>query len=199
NRFFNPVIGLPLACQQGSCEPIAMDNSTYGNDNSRISTTTLFGNIPPEDLEGTGGSDPVFTVDIQDFFIGRSAFTNTGIIEFNYTPPSTFKIGDEGSGLQGNPMTEVRLDASGNMLPPQVLHSFPGDFVPGTDFTYSRISWQLPRETTFRMISGGAYSQSSTGRYSLNIHATRIGDGNGWIFDGSTVGARCAVLINEED
>lgn len=197
NKFFNPIIGLPLACQLESCEPIAMDNATVNNDNSRISTSTLFNNIPPEDLDG---SDPLFTVDIQDFFIGRSTFSNTGIVEFNYTPPSSVIIGDPGSGITGNPLTEVRLNASGSMIAPTILYNYPEDYQFGSEFKYSRISWQIPRETNFRMISGGAYNESSTGRYSMTIASTKVGDADqNWVFTGNSTGARCAILINEDE
>lgn len=201
NKFFNPVIGMPLACQLGSCEPISMENSEAVSDNSRISTTALFGNISPDDLEeGDAGSAPTFTVEIKDFFVGRSSFISMGITEFDYTPPTKVTVGMPGSGITGNPLTEVRLNTAGNMLSPPVLYSYPADFAPGSEVEYSRVHWQTPRETNFRMISGGSFKEAQTGRFSLDIQRSKVGtSGTGWVFSGDSMGARCAILINEEE
>ena len=189
NKFFNPVIGLPLACNETSCddENLATGGESLSqNDNVSFTTLALSPNLDV---------DQQSKIKISDFYIGQSIITNPGVSQFTYTPPTNINLETGERFLSGYALTEVHINASGEMQPPTQVHSFPDDFQ-GT-LRYSRVGWDVPRSTEFRMTSGGGFREPGSGRYSMDLNSTKT-DGN-WIYTADeATGTRCGVLINED-
>lgn len=190
NKYFNPIVGLPLQCNNNSCADPSLDLPI---DNLDITTTALKPNvIVGVDIE---------PANIIDFPIGNSTITHAGVSEFQFSAAGEeiMKVTPYNSyGYEV--LTEVTVDDPVSMANRvEVYKSFPSDFKTNTDLKYWQVRWDVYRGTEFTMTSGGKSTDTGTGRYSATwIAAAVYGAPNGAGTGDITSGARCGVMINQD-
>jgi hypothetical protein len=191
SKYFNPVLGIPLLCENGACNDPLIPTP---NDNTSITTPGLAGNI-------TGADDPPT---ITNFWTGSSQITHSGISDFNYSPSGVdIGVAPISGGYGSAPpfhLSAVVVDDPVTMgNPVQEVKQFPGDFLPGSTLEYYRVVWDVDRGAEFAMASGGKSNQTTTGRYTASVNRSTIGSyilGTG--ADDVTSGGRCVIMINQD-
>lgn len=193
SKYFNPVLGIPLACSTGSCNDTSL--SSFLNDNTSVTTTTLSSNI----LAGTDDAPAIV-----DFPIGNSQISSLGISEYQYasTGYQTATVPASGGTVSNldNILQAVLVDdpiTMGN--PVRIIKQFPEDFTPGDTVEYYRVIWEVERNARMSFISGGSSNATNTGRYTASI--SKAGYETSTLGYGShlfTQGIRCAVMINQD-
>lgn len=205
-KFFNPVIGFPIACNGNAC-----DDSV---DNVRFTTAYLYANktyTVPEDNELTGANGN------NNFPIGNSDIFNTGISSIFVSSTASF------DPINDNPLTEDatvvdNIDPTQNDLTftgedlytpyPLNLTSMPARTAPNKDLrhmsdfpnqTFTLTSWTISRQEPLVFEVGGHSGTTSAGRYYMNVvgptaQQQRSTPG----FTGQSNGGRCAIMINTD-
>ncbi len=192
SKYFNPVIGLPLICSSGSCNDQSLSSP---NDNTAITTSNLAPLI--------GNNDDIPT--ITNFPTGTAQITNVGISTYQYAAAgyATIQVPTTGAGNTTNVtnyVAAITVDDPVTMGNPVLTtRSFPNDFQLGSDLEYYRVVWDVERGAEFSINSGGKSNISTTGRYTASIQKSDV-SGSLINTDSSdlTVGARCAILINQD-
>lgn len=192
SKYFNPIIGLPLRCENGACNDPLL---TTPNDNTSISLPAFAANL-------TGADD---SPTITDFPIGRSVITHLGISDYTYAAAGylngTVPTNGSSTGSQVEYLLKsVTVDdpvTMGNPVSESI--TYPSGLMPGTNFEYYRVVWDVERGSDFAIASGGKSNDSNTGRYTASINRTtvnssQIGTSNADFASGS----RCAILINQD-
>jgi hypothetical protein len=192
SKYFNPVLGLPLKCQEVSCaDPIIGAD----NDNTKISTSYFFPNIKPVEL------DPIPA--IQDFFIGNSNITHLGVSEFTFpasgaTPVVVPDLGQPVANNYSEILVSLTLsDPIVRTVEQVVTKSFPEDFTPGANLEIYKVIWDVERESEFGVVSGGRSSDLGAGRYTASLTRNYLFSGTN--ANDPTAGVRCSILINQDD
>jgi hypothetical protein len=180
-KYFNPVLGLPLRCNDISCADPLFTPVEW--DNSQVSTTVLSANLIGTDVPPT----------LSNFPVGNSDITNPSLTGFAIPAGgSTLIPAVPGFSQFSTIIKEVIMDdpvSQGN--PVAVTTSFPAGFDPGTDIEVWSFAWDVPRGYTFNMFNGGASNSLRNGRYTAAFTTNDAA--------GVTTGVRCSVRINEED
>ncbi len=169
-KYFNSVTGIPLTCASyGGRESCGVSAS----DNKDITVSSLWDN------HNSTGTDP--GLPISSFPVGNSAISNVGLSDTRDTPSA--KTVNESSTGGGYSFTRGFIKAAdGSVIPVNGPQN-------GVELGY-RYRWQLRRGTILNLYSGGAYTGTASGAYSLDVDATT--------YNGSSyLGGRCAVMINE--
>lgn len=191
SKYFNPLIGLPLKCAAGSCNDPLLNTP---NDNTWITTSFLNNNVNPD---AAVNDLPVIT----DFFVGNSQITHQGISDFQYpaTGFNSVTVPSNPTVTMGIPRILQRMTVTDPVTmgnPRIVTKNFPTDFNPGDTLEYYRVRWDVPRDTSFGLNSGGKANMQSTGRYTASIvQASSLASGSNDFNSGS----RCAVMINQDE
>lgn len=190
SKYFNPLIGLPLICEAGSCNDSLLATP---NDNTSTTISTLASNIT------TADDNPV----ISNFPVGNSQITNTGISDFTYSASgfNSQTIPMNNNGARFEYVDFITVDDPVTMLNPiKNFISFPSGFQYGSTLETYRVIWDVPRNSIFSINSGGKSNISTTGRYSASIREVSA-DGImlGVQTSDMTSGTRCGILINQEN
>lgn len=194
SKYFNPIVGLPLKCENMSCNDPSLD--TMQNDNTSITITDLEPNIVPDNDDEPS---------IKDFYIGNSGIGNTGVSDYSYDASgySSTTVPFAGGTVNGlGPVLQAVLvdDPTTMGNPSLITKTFPTDFIPGQPFEYYRVVWAIERNARLAFSSGGGSNTATTGRYTASMG--RAGYNVGHILGGETErsaqGVRCAILINQD-
>jgi hypothetical protein len=188
SKYFNPIIGLPLKCENFSCnDPILQ----IPIDNTSVTTSALEPNI-------ISGLDDIPA--ITDWDVGNSSITSLGIADYTYpdlgyTVTTVPMISGGVGSAPPEILQAVLVDDPITMGNPiQITKQFPQDFNPGDPFEYYRVYWTVERGALFGLVSGGGSSASTTGRYTASVTRASAWDGSTDI----SRGVRCAIMINQD-
>lgn len=188
-KYFNPVIGLPLICNNGSCEDPSLPAP---NDNTSISSANLFGNITSLDMSPVITDFPIRWSDISSKGVSSYQYAATGYVTDEVPRINTYSMVI--SAIADDPLTMGNLSYNIKTR---------DDFQDGSTIDYFRVAWDLPRGSVLNFSSGGS-SKERIGRYSASVQPSLVDDGVDPVYQSSSAmtdlsqGARCAVLINEE-
>lgn len=191
-KYFNPIIGFPLRCQDGSCTDPGL---SLPNDNLGFSTTALMANLLPADDEvGVEEEWPIGNSQISNIGVGSYQYDSLG-----YTTGTVPTTGTSNSEVV-NYLVEVRVDdpvTLGN--PTYIKKDYPGDFSPGTPYQAYRVVWDAERDANFGISSGGKANSTTNGRYTASVNKNELGsDVLHNMPSDNLSGSRCAVMINED-
>lgn len=174
-KYFNPVLGIPLSCGNiAGC-------LGQGRDNSRITTSKI---------ASEQAQDPIANpeIDIFDFPIGDSTFSNQGVSEsiriesYNTLDPNN---------LGTTYVTDLNL---GDPLDPTDNGVVLGNTSPGSPPRVDRYDFLVDRGAALAMVSGGS-SREDIGRYNLEIIQAEAWERES---PSGSIGVRCAVLVNQD-
>lgn len=171
--YFNPVVGVPLACSSYGSNDSCGNSS---NDNRLASLSGLWTNHP------SAGADP--GLPISDFPVGNAQASSIGLSDH---------LGNTSSFTLAAPTT-----SSDRIIVRGFVKSDNGNVVSRTEAQGSssesvyRMRWELKRDELLNTFSGGSYESSGAGAYALDVESVNASRHN-------DVGSRCAVLINEDN
>jgi hypothetical protein len=178
--FFNPVVGLPMACKGDSC--------LQSDDNTRITTPFLAPKV--------GATTPAIT----NYPIGNSQVSNIGISDVIHTGNAVYVMRDlsldpNDYDSQVIDRIEVYLDGSIVMTSKSLSQWWadnPTERTPNQEF--SGLNFALPRNTPLIFANGGDFNDIETGKYTSTIitgteENTKVTVGPG---------IRCGVMINSD-
>lgn len=188
-KFFNNVLGLPLACANTNGDTCG----TYASDNRRITTTELY--------------DEDTTYQINDFPIGNSQILHfslgtTKILDNNITSSNA------ANRVEPDTITNVYIDLNDPLYDPTNLNyqKLPNSIdvkSPATiqaegesgDIKRDATEFNIPRFSILKLMNGGNYSTDVSGRYGMGFD--RESPTNElWESVSETNSIRCGVKIN---
>jgi hypothetical protein len=193
NKYFNPVIGMPLRCENGSCDDPLL---SVPNDNTYVTTTAFDPNVTTQDdIPG-----------ILDFPVGNSQIAHQGLSDYQYPASGNSSAlvplnGGVSNITVYNILTSVLVDDPVTMgNPVRSSKTYPQDFEPGSTFQYYRVIWDVERDAKFAITSGGKSNMTATGRYTASIQKSEVS--NTYLLNTTTqdlaTGTRCAIMINQD-
>jgi hypothetical protein len=176
-RYFNPAVGLPLACASGSC--------SSSGDNTAIT-------FRPDNTNSPGAS-------IFDYPIGNSSFSLPGLSDIGGVPPGTY------FNFQPGGVAPFYFIKSGREASDQMNDMFMASIpVPAGTFTsLSRLRTIAKTDNVFGFINGGSNVSGFSGRFTLSYDRTRPGEDLPYFSlygpDGikPDAGGRCVIMIRE--
>lgn len=186
-KYFNPVMGLPLKCSDGSCNDPRFNQF---NDNTSITLPGLAPNLVSSD------DAPALT----SFPIGNSQVRNVGISDFQFSTAGFDQVTLSPQNRVGTGITQmvtyVLYDDPITKGNPEVgTVPFPGTFGDNETVQYYRVRWDVERGSLFVITSGGMANESKAGRYTASF-LDNIQSLSGT--EETNRGFRCSVLINED-
>lgn len=181
-NYFNPVVGLPLICDNTDRESCGADSS----DNTTITT---------EYLKNPG----VFSYTIDDFPIGHSQILHKslGTTTSIYRDLDSTQAQTDGTNLV---IKEIVVD-SADLVDIEtkdvvnVKKEVPA--TSGTAVDMDRTEFDIERFSYLSFVNGGDFSSLTTGRYGLSIGVESPDAESIWNKRNPNTGFRCGVRINE--
>jgi hypothetical protein len=172
-KYFNPILGISLTCNKGSCEDTSLELENL--DNVKTSIDSFTANRTEDD------SIP----EISNFFIGNSNFSNPGMSNYQITERNMSTDEDQSNEI----IEEIWYDDSSTYANQEIITKNLSEYPPSTSVSVFEFSWQLGRERDLMLLNGGHSNHAHTGRFSGQL----IDNPNNLL-----TGVRCAVRINEE-
>lgn len=188
STYFNPVLGLTLACNDG-CN----DGSTF-NDNAKFSTTSILA----AKLAANAGYTPPTQLVINDFPVNNSQLNNVGLSSFSVA--SQYDTTSNG-GVDVPDVSyiyAVNPGATPSLADNSPITNTAGPIVNNIGALHSA-AYTVERHpvlnTVLRMYTGGSSSEAP-GRYSLLINGSVQEEVERYVYLNN--GGRCAVMINND-
>lgn len=203
-KYFSPIVGLPLSCDgSADYDPCGEEGGDAGTDNTLVSTQKMIdkhfdgnaGDMIVHDVNGSnilpnfgtervdGGPDPADQSSVQVVGVGLTepmSFATSDVQVVTRIDLNTVDITADDGG-DGEPIAKVE-DVS--FTTTAVSSLTPGNYV------LTRVRWRSDRAEPVRFKSGGDFTGSSNGKYTLEFHQQE--------WDSQKTG-RCSVLINTDD
>jgi hypothetical protein len=180
-KYFNPIIGLPIKCNNNSCDNPLLASP---NDNRSLSTDALDDNLEVVDPAPS----------MNNFPIGNSQVYNPGLSTYYMPGPGveTLKVLETFGANPMQVLTSITFDSAGNEVA-RTQKTFPDNFQIGSEVKLYRMVWDVARGSIFMTASGGSTRVDRSGRYTAQLQESGT---TGW--NTYSRGVRCAVLVNED-
>ncbi len=177
SNYFSATLGLPLTCEQG-CD-------ANGSDNTLITADKIVAAKAYDTAVNPLG------ISIMDFPTNNSAISNSGLSEINQHDSI------DTSSINATPMNYISgVNLGADPSDPSDNYAEMATHVPGSGFPNSLVefSYAVPRETNFKMYTGGS-STTSAGRYSVFVSGYSDEYEH---FQQYFLGSRCSIMINQD-
>ena len=180
-KYFNPIVGLPIKCNNNSCDNPLLASP---NDNRSLSTDALDDNLEVVDPAPS----------INNFPVGNSQVYNPGLSTYTMPGPGieTRQVLETSGAYPMQVLTSITFDSAGNEVA-RTQKTFPDDFQIESEVQLYRMVWDVARGSVFMTVSGGSTRVDRSGRYTAQFQAT---GSLGW--NTYSRGVRCAVMVNED-